>query len=361
MAIGTSGPRSHASRLRVVEGRNRVDAVAATLATLGSISIAYTALVMTGQIDATENGDAATWLLLEPLTLSAMVFVVVRWASPASAVACGVIAAAGASMWVQRFLPDEPVLGAAAASAVWLIPSLAAGTVAWYLRWAASERARAIAMARTEQRTRLAVDLHDFVAHDISEIVARAQAGLAVLPLGDPRVVELVEQIEAAGLRALESMDQTVRALDAREGPLRLTRGGIDDIDALVRRFAAAGDTRATVTTRLTGEVDAAIGAEAYRAVVEALTNVRRHASHATDVVVTLDEADDRLLVSISDDGDGEPARSRRAVAGLGLAAMTERVRHLGGTVEAGPRPAQGWRVSVDLPLRCNTDKGVNA
>ncbi|MFC9561552.1 sensor histidine kinase [Agromyces sp. NPDC056965] len=333
--------------------------LAAAVAVAGSISIVITALARTGALQMGRNENDAAWLLAEPLVLAGLVFVVVRWSSPRAAAIAGSLAAAGSALWVQRFLPDEPAQDAVFASAVWLIPSLAAGTVAWYLSWAAAERTRAITLARAEQRLRLALDLHDYVAHDISEIVARAQAGAAVLPLGDPRIAELFGQIEAAGLRALESMDQTVHALGEGRDPARLTRGGIDDIDELVRRFAAAGEVGAVVERRPIPEVDATIGAEAYRAVVEALTNVRRHAVRPTQVTVVLNEASGALLVSIVDDGAARPATAPQAAGGLGLAAMTDRMERLGGSVEAGPRRPHGWHVTVTLPLSRNTDRGA--
>ncbi|WP_198169619.1 sensor histidine kinase [Agromyces laixinhei] len=334
---------------------------AVAVAVAGSISIVITVLVRTGLLTTDRNENDAAWLLAEPLVLAGLVFVVVRWSPPRAAAVAGSLAAAGSALWVQRFLSDEPPLDAVFASAVWLIPSLAAGTVAWYLCWAAAERTRAIALARAEQRLRLALDLHDFVAHDISEIVARAQAGAAVLPLDDPRVAELLGQIESAGLRALESMDQAVHALGEGQDPVRLARGGIDDIDELVRRFASAGELEAVVERRLIREVDATIGAEAYRVVVEALTNVRRHAVRATQVTVVLNEVGGGLLVSIVDDGDGRSATARQAVGGLGLVAMTDRVERLRGSVEAGPLRSRGWQVTVALPLSRNTDQGATA
>ena len=207
------------------------------------------------------------------------------------------------------------------------------------------------------------LDLHDFVAHEISEIVARAQAGAAVLPLDDPRAAELLGQIEAAGIRALESMDQTVHGLgedrDESEDTVRISRGGIDDIDELVRRFAAAGDVVAGVERTLTQQVSAVVGAEAYRSVVEALTNVRRHAVRATTVIVRLTDAGGQLVVSIADDGRGRSAPSFRATAGLGLAAMTDRVQRLGGSVAAEPRRPHGWQVTVSLPTSHNIEQGV--
>lgn len=202
--------------------------LAAATAVAGSFSVVATVVLRAGR-GATDRQEVATWLIAEPLVLAVLVFVVVRWSTPRAGTVSGCLAAAGSALWVQRFLTGELAPEAIAASALWLIPSLAMGTVAWYLRWASAERARAITMVRSEQRAQLAVGLHDYVAHDLSEIVARAQAGAAVLPVGDPRVAELLVQIEAAGVRALTSMDRTVRALRRDDDPLPVARGGIED------------------------------------------------------------------------------------------------------------------------------------
>nr|WP_255671818.1 ATP-binding protein [Glycomyces amatae] len=254
-------------------------------------------------------------------------------------------------------LTGEPLLSLLAASALWLVPALAVGTAAWYLRWSAAERGRAVERAREEQRLGLAGELHDFVAHDVSEIVARAQAGRMVLAGGDPKLTVLLEQIEAAGVRALESMDRTVHMLrvDASRQPV----GGLDDIDALARRFAASGDAEVVVDRRLRGGAGRENGAVAYRAVVEALTNVRRHAPAAATVTIEIAEDDGWLLVAVADDGRAAPRSGPRASGGLGLPGMAERVGRLGGTVEAGPREPRGWRVAVRLPLP--EGKGVDA
>lgn len=349
-----------AYRLGAVDARRLL---AVTTAAAGAGSIGVTVAIRMNAADGGE-GTAALWLILEPLALALLVAAVVRWSNPWIAVVCGSLAALGSALWVQRHLSNVPALEAAAASVGWLILPLAMGVVAWYLRWSEVTRGRAIAAAKAEQRLLLAVDLHDYVAHDVSEIVARAQAGAAVLPLGDPRIAELLAQIETAGIRALESMDRAVRALREDDELANASRGGIDDIEQLVHRFAAAGEIDVRVDRRVNGHIDGAIGAEAHRAVVEALTNVRRHAMRATAVVVRLHQMHDRLLVSIVDDGESEgPRRDRMgdgatSTGGLGLAAMAERVQLLGGAVEAGPQPPRGWKVTVTLPLTPSSLQG---
>lgn len=330
--------------------------LAVATAMAGAVSIAATIFIrVSGARVDTSHIDP--WLIAEPLALAGLVAVVVRWSSPRSAIVAGSFAAAGSGLWVQRFLEGAPVLEAVAASVTWLALSLVTGVITWYLRWAEIERNRTIDNAKTEQRLRLAVDLHDYVAHDISEIIAQAQAGLAVLPLGDPRVAELLGRIEAAGIRALESMDQTVRALGADEDPVHFIRGGIDDIEELVRRFAAAGDVEAVVDRRISERVDAKVGAEAHRMVVEALTNVRRHAVRAKTVSVELIQAGDQLRVSIADDGEQRMEAVTSTTGGLGLVAMIERVQQLGGSAEVGPRHLRGWRVTATLPLVPSTEQ----
>lgn len=317
----------------------------------GAVSIAVTAWLRTRAADSGVEPDALTglWILLEPAMLLVLVYAAVRWSPPRAAAAAAGAAGAATALIVQRMLPGEPFLSLLAASALWLVPALAAGAVAWYLRWSAAERGRAAERARQEQRLGLAGELHDFVAHDVSEIVARAQAGRMVLAGGDPKLSKLLEQIEAAGVRALESMDRTVHML--RQDALRHPVGGLDDIEALARRFAASGDAEVVVDRRPLGDAGRENGAVAYRAVVEALTNVRRHAPTAATVSIEIAEDDGWLRVAVADDGRGAPRSGARSSAGLGLPGMAERVERLGGTVEAGPREPRGWRVAVRLPL----------
>ncbi|WP_248647380.1 sensor histidine kinase, partial [Glycomyces tenuis] len=199
-----------------------------------------------------------------------------------------------------------------------------------------------------EHRLRLAGELHDFVAHDVSEIVARAQAGRAVLAAGEPKLAKLLEQIETAGIRALESMDRTVHMLRDDDGDAaRAPVAGLDDIDELARRFTESERLDVTVDRRLSGPVGRESAAVAHRAVVEALTNVRRHARSATKVAIELSDAAGRLRVSVADDGRGGTGAGARSSTGMGLAAMAERAASLGGTVDAGAGPGGGWRVTV--------------
>ncbi|OLF14787.1 hypothetical protein BU204_25290 [Actinophytocola xanthii] len=289
------------------------------------------------------------WFLLEPAGLAVYVYLAFRWAPPRSALTGGGAAVLALAMTVQRYLPAEAVVEAIAGSLVWLIPGVVAGLVAWYPRLMDERRERAVAEARRAQRVDLASDLHDFVAHDVSEIVAQAQASRMVLAGDDPRLTETFERIEAAGLRALASMDRTVHMLRDSGGAARTPVGVLADLPELVARFSQGGmGVRLDPTTT---EVPREAAAVAYRIVVEALTNVRRHAPSASTVDVTVAVEGRDLRVTVADDGTDETRPSGRAHAGLGLPGLAERLASVGGTLSAGPREPRGWSLSARIPL----------
>ncbi|GAA4911073.1 histidine kinase [Stackebrandtia albiflava] len=286
------------------------------------------------------------WMMLEPLVLTVTVYLAVRWSPPRPAVAAAVLAAAGTGVQVHRFPVFSPWWEGVAGSLLWTLPALAAAAAGWYLRDLSRRRAAAVEEARRVQRWDLAADLHDFVAHDVSEIVAQAQAAREVLAL-EPPAAAVLERIETAGLRALTSMDSMVGVLRGRDGPSATPSGGVADIPALVERFGAAGRTAARLKPEVPPQVPREVGNVAYRVVVEALTNVRRHAPGARTVTVGLTVVADRLRTTVTDDGGGRPEAARSS--GLGLAGLTERVESVGGELTAGPYRG-GWRVVASLP-----------
>lgn len=322
---------------------------------VGAVSLAVT-VVMQTQPPTTDATDPAAptslWLLLEPAVMLLFVYLPVRWSRPQHAVWSGGAAAVAEALNVQRYIDGTPIGDRIAASAMWMIFAIAVGAIAWYLRSLADGRRRAIDDARQTQRLELAADLHDFVAHDVSEIVAQAQAGRVVLAPSDPRLAEVLERIETAGLRALASMDRTVHMLRETDGAAVTTPGVLADIAELLARFESAGTVTARLDDGFTGEAPREIAAVGYRVVVEALTNVRRHATGATRVLVRLERAGERLVVTVTDDGPGaETGGPRRVSAGTGLAGLTERVAALGGELTAGAQRPHGWRVTARLPL----------
>nr|BFF23180.1 hypothetical protein GCM10025732_11450 [Glycomyces mayteni] len=306
----------------------------------------------------TRDGGSALWVLAEPAALTVLMYTAARWSPPRAAVwSVAWLCTALALMMFRLF--EGSVWETLAAGASWCVPGLALVVLAAYQRGQERRRFDAVAAARREQRLELAHDLHDFAAHDISEVVAQAQAGRMVLAVGDDRVAALLERIEKAGLRALDSMDRTVRLLRASDSAALAPVGGAADIAALVLRFNRVGSPVAVLDERLSRPVGREAGAVAYRLVSEALTNVRRHAVGAENVYVGLDDGGGLLAVAVADDGRRRSRGGRRTSSGLGLPGLAARVEALGGEFAAGPREGGGWRVEARIPSRRLHTEGV--
>jgi signal transduction histidine kinase len=286
-------------------------------------------------------GEAAGNLgLVECALLLVTVGVAVRWAPPRQALLAAVTGGLAVSVCVLRFLPTHNAFEVVGACALWGLGPLVAVVVGGYPRLAEARRERSVASARRDQRLALARDLHDFVAHDVSGIVVQAQSARFVGGTDPDRLLEALARIEAAGLQALAVMDRTVHMLDSPAG----TPPGLDELPAQLARFG-----RVTADIEPDLAVPREVGATAYRVVTEALTNVRRHATGASSVHVCVRlTGESALTVSVTDDG-GTPSR-RRTGGGTGLAGLRERVRLLGGELDAGPHGG-GWRVMASLPL----------
>ncbi|MEV6520804.1 ATP-binding protein [Longispora sp. NPDC051575] len=289
---------------------------------------AVVSLAVTLSYDVPPGYQESRWTLVEQAAMLALVFAVVRWVRPRGAwLGGGLLCVVGAAAFL-RYDVSQSVHDTAGGVALWGLLALVPATAAAYLRHQEDRRVRAVAEARREQRLDLAHDLHDFVAHDVSEIVAQAQAA-RFAATGDAQVLAVLERIEAAGLRALASMDRTVHMLHA--GPAaRVPQPGLADLHDLVGRFPGA-ELRLDPELRVPRE----LAATAFRVVSEALTNVRRHAPTASRVAVTVATDDTALRVTVTDDGTPGPPGSRHS--GLGLPGLTERVQALGGTFTAGP------------------------
>ncbi|MEU7376895.1 histidine kinase [Streptomyces albidoflavus] len=323
-----------------------------------------------------EGWAEARWALpWMPFELAALLVVsarVVRRAPVRPVVVLGALSGAAAVVLPLRFslrespaAPEQSFLGVLCAAV------LALGAAGLGLRRRAQDRHRAeeIDRARREQRLQVARDLHDFVAHEVTGILLETQAA-RVAEYDETRTRELLERLEAAGQRALASMDDTLRLLrepDSRTGSHTDSRSdsgteppptrvrGLGDLAALLGRFEESGGARTTLALApgLAGALPGEVEDAAYRLVIEALTNVRRHAPGARLVTVEVTREAAGLRVAVGDDGgvrpDGE-VPAPRAGGGTGLAALTERFTGLRGQLEAGPG-AEGWTVVGVLPL----------
>ncbi|MFH8628448.1 sensor histidine kinase [Streptomyces lydicus] len=306
-----------------------------------------------------QPGLVILWYPFETVALLVLLERVVRHVPGRRVAFVGALTGAAAVLLPLRFTLHAPAAGlkeSVFATSVALFPAAVATGIGLYLRSLDNRRAHAVVSARREQRLEVARDLHDFVAHEVTGIVLEAQAA----QLGDASPEEtraLLQRIEKAGLRALDSMDQTVTTLREADGrkwgeppPTRLY--GLADLPELVGRFSsmAAAEVALSLEDEVAGTLSREAEDTAYRVVLEALTNVRRHAPQAGRVEVFAGRTADRAVeIAVADDaGPGAPAGTRQG-GGTGLAGLEERVGALGGRLEAGPH-GPGWRVRCLLP-----------
>jgi signal transduction histidine kinase len=218
-----------------------------------------------------------------------------------------------------------------------------------------AHRDTATAVARHAQdmeRARLARELHDVVAHQLSAIAV--QAGAARLAAaGDPQAAPAaIAAIERQARAGLTELNQLVRQLGpaGSSGPGMSPQPRLGDIPDLVAR---AGDSGLRAELRVEGEprpLPAAVELAGYRVVQESLTNAIRYAAGAA-AAVRLAYCDDGILVEVTDDGPGVAADVTAVHGGgAGLAGLRERARLLGGQLEAGAAGERGFVVRAFLP-----------
>jgi signal transduction histidine kinase len=210
----------------------------------------------------------------------------------------------------------------------------------------------------SEERLRIARDLHDALGHHVSLI--NVQAGVALYLMDDDpeqarSALTAIKQSSRDLLREMRASLGVLRGVDAE--PPHHPVPGIADLDALVADVRGAG---LPVEMRVEGEavdLPPAVDRAAYRIVQEALTNTRRHAGPATATVL-LHYAADGLTVQVEDDGTGH-AWAGGDGGGNGVAGMRERAQALGGSSEIGPRSERGFRVRAHLPVHAGRGTGV--
>lgn len=312
-----------------------------------------------------QQGLVLLWLPFESASMLVLVGRVIRRADVRRAALVGSALTLALLALPLRFtlrLPHSVLGPSVVVVALAVFPTACAVGVGLYLRANDDRRARAVQRARREQRLEVARDLHDFVAHEVTGILLEVQAA-QVDAYDQEQVTELLGRLEAAGLRALDSMDHTLQTLRDPESPSAAepppTRAhGLADLPELVDRFLASGQVGGALDLEpgLAGTAPREIEDAAYRLVMEALTNVRRHAPGAARLDVEVARTHEPALrVTVTDSGrrrgSGGPAARRPGGGGTGLAALAERITTLGGELAAGPH-AGGWRVRGVLPLR---------
>jgi signal transduction histidine kinase len=258
------------------------------------------------------------------------------------------------SFWVTVFVSAQLDFGSfffstTLAVAPWLFGRIVR---ARHLRLVAAEREQEqrARIAVGDERTRIAREIHDVVAHSVGVIVVQAEGARRVFDHDPDRAREALESIERTARTALADMRRSLGVLRRQDDERALApQPGVDDLKGLIEQARAGG---LTVQLALEGErvpLPQAIDLSAYRIVQEALTNVIKHAA-AARALVTVRYLDDELEVEVADDGAGPPVGAADG-SGLGIIGMRERVEAHGGRLHTGAGTDGGFLVRASLPL----------
>lgn len=213
----------------------------------------------------------------------------------------------------------------------------------------ARDRDQQAQLARAAERSRIAREMHDVVAHSLSVMIALADGAGAALERAPDRSRAALDELSATGRSALADMRRVLGVLTEDDAPLT-PQPGSPDLVELVERFRTAGLPVRTrgVTDPL--PADAGLQLAIYRIVQESLTNALRHAPGTPQVDLSLRAGPGQVEVEIVDQGPTLPVPDAGG-AGRGLVGMQERAGVYGGTIEAG-RWNGGWRVRAVLPWK---------
>ncbi|GAA3014790.1 sensor histidine kinase [Streptomyces fulvorobeus] len=221
------------------------------------------------------------------------------------------------------------------------------------------EREAQSKVAVAAERARIARELHDVVAHNVSVMVVQADGAAYVMDAAPEQARQALETISSTGRQALAEMRRLLGVLrtgDAPESGEYVPQpdvGQIEDLVEQVRQTGLVVDFRIEGTAR---PLPSGVELTAYRIVQEALTNTRKHGGPDAGASVRLVYFDDGLGLLVEDDGRGAAHElyedGGADGAGHGMIGMRERVGMVGGTLDAGPRPGGGFRISALLPLK---------
>jgi signal transduction histidine kinase len=221
------------------------------------------------------------------------------------------------------------------------------------------EREAQAKVAVAAERARIARELHDVVAHNVSVMVVQADGAAYVLDSAPDQAKKALETISSTGRQALAEMRRLLGVLrtgEHKEAGEYVPQPDVEQIDELIEQCRTSGlpvDFKVEGTPR---PLPSGVELTAYRIVQEALTNTRKHGGPNAGASVRLVYFDDGLGLLVEDDGKGAPHELYEEGGadgqGHGLIGMRERVGMVGGTLDAGPRPGGGFRISALLPLK---------
>ncbi|OAH11416.1 sensor histidine kinase [Streptomyces jeddahensis] len=221
------------------------------------------------------------------------------------------------------------------------------------------EREAQAKVAVAAERARIARELHDVVAHNVSVMVVQADGAAYVMDTAPDQARKALETISGTGRQALAEMRRLLGVLrtgEHEESGEYVPQPDVEQIEDLVEQVRTAGlpvDFKVEGTPR---PLPSGVELTAYRIVQEALTNTRKHGGPNAGASVRLVYFDDGLGLLVEDDGKGAPhelfEEGGADGKGHGLIGMRERIGMVGGTLDAGPRPGGGFRISALLPLK---------
>jgi signal transduction histidine kinase len=263
---------------------------------------------------------------------------------------------AGLALAILAF--SQGTLSGSVATLVMTVPAWAAGRVLRSRNTIAAQldaRARELeyereAYAREQvryERARIARDLHDLVAHNLTAIAVQAGAGRRALD-ADPNVTAgLLGHIESGARQAGQEITGLVQLLSNGRG---VPGTGLDQLDDLVRRATATGLNIEYTLTGLGHDLPSTAADVAYHVAQEGITNALKHAPGAA-IRLHLDTRTDTVAISVENGPSrAAPCDLAQAGGGFGLTGLADRLRILGGTLESGPIPDGGWRLVATMP-----------
>ncbi|MEO5922074.1 MAG: histidine kinase, partial [Pseudolysinimonas sp.] len=326
-----------------VDVHNRVPAVVVTIAVVATLFwrrthplLMFTIAFVVTEVFALVTGDDVQ--LYSSAFLLLLVYSVFRWGSGRAIVIGGAVMIATAFTSTLRAPFD---LANLIGGFLFLLLTASIGLL---LRFRAGSRMRELDRAKSNEREELARDLHDTVAHHVSAIAIQAQAGLATVGTNPDAATAALRVIEAEASRTLAEMRSMVRVLRRDDAAQLAPASKVDDL-----RQLAKSEGVPIIDVQIAGDVDAMpapVASAIYRIAQESVTNARRHARYATRIDVHVEVDDERVRLTVHDDGTAGAA----GAPGYGITGMTERAALLGGTCTAGRDSDGGWTVTADLP-----------
>ena len=211
------------------------------------------------------------------------------------------------------------------------------------------ERDQEAQLAATRERTRIARELHDIVAHSLSVIIALADGASLVNDQDSVAASDAMRTVSATGRQSMTEMRRLLGVLrDDQEPSGRAPQPGLDQVPVLAERLRKVGPRLDLVVVGEPRPLPPTADATAYRIIQESLTNVVKHATGATAVSLMLEWRVDQLQIEIID--DGRPTLGSARLDGHGLTGMS-RIAVFAGRLTAGPTGTGGWRVKAQLPV----------